>query len=113
MKIRRVPTYHILDEEHRRFAEDLYLLTNRHISFGTMLDGEDQNIDGRMVDVPSTGTINTEFVVIHNLGRIPLFYDVKYINVIGTVYDSGTPWTSIKAYFKCSIANAHTRLFIH
>jgi len=114
MLITRLVTYNIENPNHKRFYEDLHELINgRNISFGTLVDGVDQNISGRMIDVPNTGVINTEFVVIHNLDRIPLFYDVKYINVIGTVYDSGTPWTNVKAFFKCSIANAHVRLFVH
>ena len=113
MKIIRPVTFHIEDPNHKRWLEDLYKLTNRNISFGTLVDGQDQNIAGKMIDVPNTGLINTEFFVIHNLGRVPLFYDVKYINAIGTIYDSGTVWTKTKAFFKCSIANAHVRLFIH
>ncbi len=66
-----------------------------------------------MVYVANTGTANIQFTVTHNLGRVPKFYDVKYISVSGIIYDSGTAWTKTQAFFKCSAANAHVRLFIH
>lgn len=113
MKIVRVNTFHIEDPNHKRFVEDLFKLTNRNISFGTAVNGADQNIAGQMVEVASTGTANTEFSVTHNLGYVPNFYDVKYINVSGTVYASSTAWTKQKAFFKCSAATAKVRLFIH
>jgi hypothetical protein len=113
MKIVRKNTFDIPDTNLRRWVEDLHKLTNRNISFGTQVDGQDQNIAGHMVDVANTGAANTQFAVTHNLGRIPLFYDVKYINGNGVVYDSGTAWTKTQAFFKCSLATAHIRLFIH
>lgn len=113
MKIIRPNTFHLTDPNHKRWTEDLYKLTNRNISFGTLVNGVDQNIQGQMVDVANTGAANTEFSVIHNLGYIPQFYDVKYINVSGNVYVSTTAWSKTKAFFKCSAATAHVRLFIH
>jgi hypothetical protein len=113
MKIVRPNTFHLADTNHKRWTEDLYKLTNRNISFGTEVNGEDQNIAGHMVEVLDTGAANTQFQVTHNLGYVPLFYDVKYINGNGVVYASGTAWTVAAAFFKCSLANAHVRLFIH
>lgn len=114
MLITRPKTFNITDPNQKRFVEDIFKLINgANISFGTEVAGADQNINGTMVEVADTGIINTEFVVTHNLTRVPLFYDVKYINVIGTIYDSGTAWTATQAFFKCSIAHAKVRLFIH
>lgn len=113
MKIIRPNTYSITDPNQKRFVEDIFKLIKRNISFGTTVNGEDQNISGQMVEVLNTGLANATFTVTHNLGRIPLFYDVKYINVNGVVYDSGTAWTKTQIFLKCSIINAHVRLFIH
>ncbi len=113
MKVIRPKTFDMQDLNLKRWHEDLFKIFNRNISFGQSIDGQDQNIDGRMVDIPTTGVINTQFVVTHNLGRIPLFYDVKYTNLACSVYDSGTQWTKTQIFLKCSIANAHIRLFIH
>jgi hypothetical protein len=113
MKLIRPKTFDIKDPNTKRFTEDIFKLVNRNISFGTQVDGEDQNIAGKMVEVTSTGVVNTEFSVVHNLNRIPLFFDIKYNNTTGVVYDSGTAWTNTQAFFKCSAANAHLRLFIH
>lgn len=113
MKLPRKVTFNIENPNDKRFYESLQKIFKGNISYGHGIGGQDQNIEGMMVDVPTTGLINTEFVVTHNLGRIPLFYDVKYINAACSIYDSGTPWTITKAFFKCSVANIHTRLFIH
>jgi hypothetical protein len=122
MRVTRQNTFSIIDPNQKRVAEDFYKLTNKNISFGhqmmyvnNVLQGGnlDQNIDGVPVEITNTGTVNTQFSVTHNLGRIPLQYDVKYINGNGVVYDSGTTWTKTQIFLKCSLANAHIRLFIH
>jgi hypothetical protein len=123
MKIMRPNTYGIVDPNQKRWVEDLYKLTNKNISFGTSvqyLDNklansvQDQNMSGVMVEVSDTGTANTTFGVIHNLGYIPKYYDVKYINGNGTIYDAVTSsWTTSEIFLKCSLATAHIRLFIH
>jgi hypothetical protein len=113
MQIVRPKTFDIQDPRQKRFIEDIYKLVQRNISFGTQVNGGDQNIAGQMVEIANTGTANTQFTVTHNLGRIPLYYDVKYINGNGVVYDSGTAWTKTQAFFKCSLANAKVRLFVH
>ena len=113
MKITKPKTFDLQDQHWRRVWEDVYKLTNRNISFGTQVNGQDQNIAGAMVEIANTGAANTQFTVTHNLGRVPLFYDVKYLNVAGTIYDSGTVWTATSIYLKCSIANAKLRVFVH
>lgn len=121
MQIIRPKTYTMKDTQDRRFVEDIYKLTNKNISFGHQVqylnnvlqaDVRDQNIDGVLTETTSTGTANTQFTVIHNLGRVPLCFDLKYINGIGTVYASAA-FTANEAFFKCTLANAHIRLFIH
>lgn len=106
---------HLYDQKSiHRFIEDIHKFVNgRKISFGQQVDSGDQNIEGRMVETVDTGLANTEFSFIHNLGRIPLFYDVKYTDKATSIYDSGTPWTTTRAFFKSSTANVRIRLFIH
>jgi hypothetical protein len=113
MLVTRPDTTSIVEPNKRRWYEDLFRLTNRNISYGHTVDGQDQNIDGKMVNVQDTGLIDTEFIVVHNLSRVPLFYDIKYISKACNVYDSGTSWTTTKIFLKCSVANVHIRIFVH
>lgn len=113
MKIIRPKTYDIVDPNTKRFTEQLYKLFNRNISFGRGINTNDQNIDGKMIELTNTGPANTEVVVTHNLDRVPLFVDFKYKNVSGDWLDSGTTWTKNNIYIKFTTANMHVRLFIH
>lgn len=85
----------------------------RNVSFGLAVDSQDQNIQGKMVEVSDTGLANTQFVVTHNLGYVPKFFDIKYRNIACSVYDSGTAWTKTQVFLKCDQPNAHLRIFIH
>jgi hypothetical protein len=113
MKIIRPKTFDMTDLNLKRWHEDLFKLFNRNISYGQGIDTPDQNIDGKMVDIPDTGLANTQFIVIHNLNRIPNFYDVKYQNLATSIFDSGTAWTKTQIFLKSSIAHVHIRLFVH
>ena len=112
MKITRPKTYDIKDPNAKRFTEDIFKLVNRTISFGTQVNGADQNIDGSMVEIADTGLANTQFTVTHNLQRTPLYVDVKYINVNGNIWSSA-PATKTQSFYMCNVAHAHIRLFVH
>lgn len=113
MKIVRNKTYDITDPATKRFAEDLYKLTNRNISFGRNVNSEDQNIDGKMVQVSNTGPATTDFAVVHNLNRVPMFYDIKSKSAAGDIYKGTTPWTKTTAYFQSTTADLNVIFFIH
>lgn len=113
MKIVRNKTYDIQDPAVKRFQEDLYKLTNRNISFGHGVNTLDQNIDGAMVNVPDTGPATTDFAVVHNLGRVPLFYDIKSKNAAGDIYKGTIAWTTTTAYFQSTVAHLNVTFFIH
>lgn len=113
MKIFRPRTDNITDPSEKRWTESLYKIFNRNISYGSSVNAKDQNIYGKMVVVSDTGLANTEFVVEHNLGQVPNFFDVKNKNLAGDVYASSTAWTKTKAFFKASTAHMTVTLFIH
>lgn len=114
MKITRKNTYDIVSPNIRRYDEDLYKLINgRKISFGQQVNSGDQNIDGQMVEIADTGLANTQFSVVHNLGRVPLFYDIKYMSLATSVFDSGTTWTTTQIFLKSSTAHVKLRIFVH
>jgi hypothetical protein len=114
MRTIRQNTYDIVNPNSKRFSEDLYKLINgRKISFGQQVNSGDQNIDGQMIEIANTGAANTQVNVIHNLGRVPNFIDLKYKNVSGDWYDAGVTWTKTQVFVKFTIANMKVRLFIH
>lgn len=113
MKTVRPKTWDITDLNKRRFTEDLWKLIRRNISYGHTVNGDDQNIDGKMVEILDTGVAGTVNNVTHNLGRVPLFIDFKYKNVAGDCYDAGTAWTKTQVFLKFTIDHMHVRLFIH
>lgn len=113
MKTIRPNTFGISDTNYKRWTEDLYKIFRRNISYGHTVDGEDQNIDGKMIEIADTGVANTPITVNHNLGRIPLFIDIKYKSLAGDWQDSGTPWTKNTVSIQFTTAHMHVRLFIH
>lgn len=113
MKITRPNTFGIGDPNVKRVTEDIYKSLNGNISFGSGINSGDKNINGTMVEISNTGPINTAVTVTHNLGRVPLYIDLKYRNIDGNWYDAGTAWTKTQVFLKFTAANMHVRLFIH
>lgn len=113
MKLRKPFTHNIIDLDLKRTIEDVYKFTKRNISYGHIVNGQDQNIDGKMVEIADTGLAGTINTVVHNLGRIPLFIDMKYKNVSGDWFDSGTAWSKTIVSLKFTVDHMHVRLFIH
>lgn len=114
MLITRKRTYDIQDSNDKRFIEDLHKLINgRNISFGTVVNGGDQNIQGMMIEIADSGVANSSITLIHNLGYIPKFYDVKYMSLATQIFDFGTPWTTTKIFLASSTAHTKLRIFVH
>lgn len=101
------------DLRRRRWTNDIYKLFNRNISFGTQIDSQDQNIQGKMVEIADSGAANSSITVTHNLGYVPKFWDVKYTNKATQVFDFGTAWTKTQVFLASSTAHTKLRLFIH
>lgn len=99
----------------------VYKILRGNVSFG--LDAQnstDKNVKGAWGSVAGSTLItttaipDTEFPVTHNLGYIPVAYDIKYRNKAAIIYDSGgTPWTTTTIFLKCNVATTNIRLFIH
>lgn len=70
------------------------------------------NFNSAKVTVADTGTANTEFTIAHGLKRIPIGYLVITIDKAGIVYASGTAWTAVNMYLKCSAANCNITVII-
>lgn len=84
-----------------------------NVSFGSGVNGDtSQNINGVWVSGTTPGTPSTPFSVVHTLGRVPVGFDVKRINAAGSIYDSGTPWTSTEIFIESNVGSATFSLFI-
>jgi len=118
MRVIRPNTYSIEDPNEKRWVEDLYRLTIRNVSFGrnitpATIANDSQNIEGKMVEISDSGLSGASVTVVHNLGYIPKYYDVKYINAATQIYDFGTPWTVRNIYLASSTAHVKFRVFVH
>ncbi len=79
------------------------------------------NIDGvwpgtlaNSYTITTPGVANTEFTVTHNLGRIPIGYDIRSIDAAAHIYDSRKSlWTTKVMFLKADQATVHLVLFVH
>jgi hypothetical protein len=130
MKVPTIPEdlHLVKDESTRRFFNSMWTKLvrsiNGRIDFGSpqgQSKGAVGNIDGTwpgtlaggyMITTP--GVANTQFTVTHNLGRIPVGYDVRSIDAAAHVYDSNKAgWTKTTMLLKCDVATVHLVLFVH
>jgi hypothetical protein len=97
---------------------------NGRLDFGSpqgQSKGATGNLDGTWpgtlaggYTITTPGAANTQFTVTHNLGRIPVGYDVKSIDAAAHIYDSNKPaWTKTQIFLKCDQATVHLVLFVH
>lgn len=64
--------------------------------------------------VTTPGSANTEFTVTHNLGRVPVGYDIKSKDRAGQIYDSRkASWTNTQMFLKADTASMSIVLFVH
>ncbi len=65
-----------------------------------------------MAAVVTPGTVDTEFTVEHDLGRIPMAY-IWNVDKTCTVYDSRRAnWTTQQLFLKCSAVSATLYLIV-
>jgi hypothetical protein len=84
---------------------------NHHISFG---DGSQaDNIDGVWATAITPTVPDTDFVVQHNLQRIPVGVDLKMKNAACDIYLGSVPATSTTITLKATGINVTVSLFIH
>jgi hypothetical protein len=72
------------------------------------------NMNGQWANVTAPAAPNTEFAIPHTLGRIPSFYlyNIDRAGILYQLPNTGTPWTNLNIYVKCSVASAVLRVFI-
>jgi hypothetical protein len=107
----------------KRFA-DLETVVNNGIEFGQPKGatpfsataenpGSVGNIKGTWVTVTTPSEPDTDFVIDHNLGTVPVGTDIKQKSAPADVYIGTQPATDSQITLKSTAANAKLSLFIH
>src|SRR5258708_24601490 len=74
-----------------------------------------ENILGQFITYTTNGTPNTEDTVAHSLGSIPVGYIIVSKSKAGDIYQqarTGTAWSTINIYLKCTVASVVVTLFL-
>jgi hypothetical protein len=126
-QIPRKPGYPITLDSVYSYLELVCNVLAHKVSFGSTFNANgtgNNDVDNNMDCWKATGTTpgaNTEFFVLHNLTRIPIFF-IYFLDVPGDLYSyyaGMTPWTFAtsagddgKIYLKCSVAGANYRIIV-
>lgn len=115
-----------VDIHTRKRFSDLETVVNSGIEFGQPAGatpnapvsqaanpGSSGNIKGTWINVTTPATPNTDFVVTHNLGSVPVGTDVKQKDSPCDLYTGSVPATSSQITMKATAASAKLTLFIH
>ena len=95
----------LLERDTTSRLKDVLQALDRNIDFVN-------NIDCVVVDIADTGLADTDFVVAHNLGRVPFFYFWN-ASAGGIVYDGDrTLWTVTTLVLRCSSPNLSLKLVV-
>jgi hypothetical protein len=121
MQVRK-PSKHLIGDgdNHEKVLRDVYKALRGNISYGRPgnnvtnpgLGLVTDNIDGNFGTTSDSGVADTQFVVTHNLNRVPIGFHVVRQNKAGSFYDSGTAWTTTQIFLKCNVANVAATFFI-
>lgn len=91
---------------------NLFLCLQGRVRFGDGVSGaRSENIAGEFRTVTTAGA-NTEVVVPHTLGEVPIGRIVLRQDKAGHIYDSTTAWTKTNIYIKCDVASVTFKLFL-
>lgn len=96
----------------RKLYEQLARIVNGQISFGDSLNSISDNIAGTWVSTTTPAVANTDFTVVHNLGRLPSGWIVAMQDKAASIYLGTLPSTETELTLKCSVASVAVRLFI-
>jgi hypothetical protein len=94
-----------LEQELLSFIAELAQAVNKGLKF-------EDNFNAAIITVADSGVADSENTVAHTLKRVPIGFLVLNINKAGTVYDSGTAWTTENIYLKCDVVSCAIKLLI-
>lgn len=94
----------------KKYVERLANILNGQIGFGngSSLD----NMQGRWINVTTPVAPDTNFTVVHSLGRIPVGFITMQIDKAGIVYLGTISATAANLTLKCSAASTIIRIFV-
>jgi hypothetical protein len=90
--------------------QNLVTVINGNIGFGDGTNAD--NISGAWATVITPGTPNTDFVITHNLGRVPVGYLIMIKNAAVDVYTGSTGATKTQITLRATVASVTIKLFI-
>lgn len=96
----------LFSKQYERMASEI----NGHIGFGDVLSSE--NMDGVWVEFLTSTDVDTDFVVTHNLGRVPVGYLIMTKNKACIVYNGSVAWTNTEMTLRATVADTMVRAFI-
>lgn len=85
-------------------------VVNGNLSFGDGVDSD--NINGKWVNFITPTTPDTDFFIIHNLGRLPVGYQIHMKSVAADLYNGSQPATDTRICLRSNIGNVEMRVFI-
>ena len=102
--------------EVRRSWEQLRKVVNNHINFGNpsfaLAQGGIDNIDGMWVPYSTPGMPNTDFVLNHNLNRVPAGYWVMTKSAAVDIYTGSVAATSTQITLRATVGSVTGYLFV-
>lgn len=93
----------------QQYWQRLITIINGQIGFGNGVISD--NIDGAWANA-TTGAPNTDFTLVHNLGRLPVGYLLVMSDVATVIYNGSVPATTTDITLKASGAATTIRVFI-
>ena len=91
---------------------NIFLAFQGRVRFGDGVDkARGENMSGEFHTITTAGA-DTEVVVAHTLGAIPVGYIVLMQDKAGSLYSSTTAWTKSNIYVKCDVATVVFKIFL-
>lgn len=95
-------------------VRDLIAKVNGMVSFGSALTGHRGNLDVAHTDVITPSVANTEFPVVHTLGRVPVGAVLVRRDKVVNIYDSSVgSWTETMIFLKADAASATIKVLLY
>lgn len=98
-----------------RWSERLARVLARNVSYGATMNNTDKdiNMDCWKATGTTPGSANTDFTILHSLGRVPITIVGQDTTNGGLIYRSpATPWSKTSLTLRCTTASATYNLIV-
>lgn len=96
-----IDLYNVIDT----FINTVNVILDAGIIFG-------DNVDCDLVTFTTDATPDTEDTTAHSLGKVPTGFIVYSQDKAGSLYNSGTAFTSSNIYTKCDVASVEFKIIV-